>query len=699
MSGSNPPNNNNNTGDSGNNPASNNQNSSNNDQNNTNNANPNTTNSTTPEGNGITVSIQYTYLPLDGTTDTPQPQTVPLPFGAPMNNTTQPGATGQPTTGTNIPGNATPGTLPTPAGAFVLSFRDIPSTTPQSRLESIIAITAELAMRRFHEMHSRPKGIPVEEFEKLPVLTLEQVKKLNKGKESECSICYEPYVEEPKKEEEPKDKKRERSEDSDSETTEQINRIKRQRINAENNSNTSAPTPASSVPTSAGNQTTSEQQTSTESSNDNATTDDDEHPKYLHSPVELPCHHIFGRECIYKWSRNENSCPLCRHKIAELTETQNQQQSEFNNNATMQEFERIRNMLYNPPEAAEPGASNTTATGSNTTTPSGTTGTTATNTAPRVGTEFNLPNGNPNIIFISPNDWNNISNRAARTGTSGAATTSPTASTAQPSVTNSGAVPTTTSSPAGSAPSSTTTVSGTNPTSRTGFHWIPISMRNLNPFTNEQRTRSNPGPNGIANPAATTSTTQNPNSEERAYNDVHRLLDAVLNGMGASQNARNAATATSSTTVPPVNTTATTPNSSTARLPLGDVPPGLQGQLRSIQEGLLGRHRTGNNLFSTGVASFRGQNGNVSTFELGNHRVPNMPIRNNTTGTTTTNATTSSNITVPATASPTESATTTNTNSTSANNSTANTEQNNDNNDTQENTTTNESSENDNNQN
>lgn len=698
MSGSNPLNNT--SGDSGNNPPSSNQDSSNNDQNN-NNTNSSTNNSTTPEGNGITVSIQYTYLPLDGTNGTPQQQTVPLPFGAPTNNTTPGATTGQPAVGTNVPGNVAPGTLPTPAGAFVLSFRDIPSTTPQSRLESIIAITAELAMRRFHEMHSRPKGIPEEEFKKLPVLTLEQVKKLNNGKESECSICYEPYVEEPKQEPkddtENKDKKRERSEDSDTDATEQINRIKRQRINAENNNSTL--TPASSVPTSAGNERTLEQQASTESTNENSAADDDEHPKYLHSPVELPCHHIFGRECIYKWSRNENSCPLCRHRIAELTEAQNEQQNEFNNNATMQEFERIRNMLYNPSETAEAGASNGTNPGANTTTPSSTTGT---NEPPRAGTEFNIPNGNPNIIFISPNDWNSISNRAARTGTSGptTATASTTTSTGQPPVTNSGTASTTTSSPAGSA---------ANSTRRTGFHWIPISMRNLNPFTNEQRTRSNPGPNGIANPATNAVNTDNPNSEERAYNDVHRFLDAVLNGVGASHNVQGAATTntttTTSTTTPPVNATATTSatttpatttrNSSTARLPLRNVPAGLQGHLRNIQEALMGRNQAGNNLFSTGVASFRGENGNVSTFELGNHPVPNMPVHNNTTGATTT---TTTSTTAPASTSPVESITaTTNTNPNSVNNDTTNTEQNDGSNDTPENTATNESPENNNN--
>lgn len=689
MSGSNSPNNN--TGDSGNNPPpSNNTNPTNNGQGNTNANNNNNTNTNTriPEGDGITVSIQYTYLPVDGTNGTPQQRTVPFQFGSATNNTTT-GTTGQPTQGTNTAPGVTPGTLPTPAGAFVLSFRDIPSTTPQSRLESIVAITAELAMRRFHELHSTPKGIPREEFEKLPVLTLEQVKKLNNGKESECSICYEPYVEELA----PEDKKRERSEESDTEQTEQINRIKRQRINAD--TATSAPTPASSVPTSAGNQTTAEP-SSTDSSNRSEETDadDDEHPKYLHSPVELPCHHIFGRECIYKWSRNENSCPLCRHKIAELTEAQNQQQSEFNNNATMREFERIRNMLYNPTETTQSGAANQGTDGTSTTAAGGTAGT---EEPPRMDAEFNIPMGNPNIIFISPNDWNNMSNRAARTGVPVADTTPAATTTPQPQASNPGTTSTTASTSATPAAGATATPNTPNTRRRGGFNWIPITMRNLNPFANEERTRSNPGPNGIANPAANASNAQNSTSEERAYTDVHSLLDNIFNRAGAVRGAANT-TSTTTTNTPPINrpataSAATTQNPPATRLPLGNVPPGLQGHLRNIQEALMGRNQPGNNMFSTGVASFRGQNGNVSTFALGSHHVPNRPVSNNATSTTTT---TSTSTTTQPIASSVRSPTT-NTNSDSVNNDNTNTEQNNEDNETPENTDGNEASENNNN--
>jgi hypothetical protein len=40
-----------------------------------------------------------------------------------------------------------------------------------------------------------------------------------------------------------------------------------------------------------------------------------------HQPVTLPCHHIFGHECIKKWLRtgrgNNSACPHCRHVVCE----------------------------------------------------------------------------------------------------------------------------------------------------------------------------------------------------------------------------------------------------------------------------------------------------------------------------------------------------------------------------------------------
>lgn len=55
-----------------------------------------------------------------------------------------------------------------PDGALVLSFRDVPASTPQDRLNSFISVAAQLAMERFNRLLNRPKGISKDEFDKLP---------------------------------------------------------------------------------------------------------------------------------------------------------------------------------------------------------------------------------------------------------------------------------------------------------------------------------------------------------------------------------------------------------------------------------------------------------------------------------------------------------------------------------------------------
>lgn len=80
-----------------------------------------------------------------------------------------------------------------PDGALVLSFRDVPASTPQDRLNSFISVAAQLAMERFNRLLNRPKGISKDEFDKLPVL---QVSDLPKAEGPLCSICYDEYEDE-----------------------------------------------------------------------------------------------------------------------------------------------------------------------------------------------------------------------------------------------------------------------------------------------------------------------------------------------------------------------------------------------------------------------------------------------------------------------------------------------------------------------
>lgn len=215
-----------------------------------------------------------------------------------------------------------------PDGALILSFRDVPTSTPQERLESIISIAAELAMRRFSDMMSQPKGITKEQFEQLPSL---KVRDLSERQNAVCSICYDAYEDELSN-----IFKRTREDDLDG----------RDGLQKKQRSESPVVVPAQEAATQQG-------------GNADQSSNEAEASTYKHSPLELPCGHIFGKECVFKWSQLENSCPLCRHKIVENAPGQSAEAADgaaANQNA--EAFERIRQALYNssPPDQQAEGS-------------------------------------------------------------------------------------------------------------------------------------------------------------------------------------------------------------------------------------------------------------------------------------------------------------------------------------------------------
>ena len=221
-----------------------------------------------------------------------------------------------------------------PDGALVLSFRDVPASTPQDRLNSFISVAAQLAMERFNRLLNRPKGITKDEFGKLPVL---KISDLPTSEGPLCSICYDEYEEE----NDISKTKREREFEDEGESE----GIKKRKDNG------GAPITQTTTGNSGSATDTNAEiagQSSTPLTEQPLTPNDEEtNPSYKHSPIKLPCGHIFGRECIYKWSRLENSCPLCRHKISENAGVQRAAEQDTDEVAANEAaFERIRRVLY-----------------------------------------------------------------------------------------------------------------------------------------------------------------------------------------------------------------------------------------------------------------------------------------------------------------------------------------------------------------
>lgn len=47
-----------------------------------------------------------------------------------------------------------------------------------------------------------------------------------------------------------------------------------------------------------------------------------------HVPVQLPCHHVFGRSCLKEWFNNGTNCPLCRQKVGDVNDDSPQARSD-----------------------------------------------------------------------------------------------------------------------------------------------------------------------------------------------------------------------------------------------------------------------------------------------------------------------------------------------------------------------------------
>ncbi|CEP63213.1 ubiquitin-protein ligase SAN1 LALA0_S07e05006g [Lachancea lanzarotensis] len=211
---------------------------------------------------------------------------------------------------------------------FVLNFTDVPPSATQERLEQVVALASNLAINRLHTRFNRPKGITKEAFEKLPVLGLDKVP------QETCSICYDSFEEEVLREEESRES-RKRTLDSEGDIS--LDATKRQRTPSE------APSQPSYV------ERDHQEGTSQNSNHSDSDVKNVPSVKYKHSPVQLPCGHIFGRDCIREWTLEHNTCPVCRRPIVDASGLNSPPPNEDEDSfLDQQTLERIRLLLYGP---------------------------------------------------------------------------------------------------------------------------------------------------------------------------------------------------------------------------------------------------------------------------------------------------------------------------------------------------------------
>lgn len=507
----------------------------------------------------ITVSIQYSYFSPNGLANLNQPNA---------------GADGE---------EGTPATRPD--GALILSFRDVPTSTPQERLESIISIAAELAMRRFSDLMSQSKGITKEQFEELPTVKLSE---LLDEQSKVCSICYESYEDEP-------ENILKRSRDDD--FGDRSESIKKQR--------SESPAVVLDPPEPAGRTTGQPTQEA----------NGDETPTYKHSPVRLPCGHVFGRECLYKWSRLENSCPLCRHKIVEAAPGNSENSNEEMANLNADAFERIRQALYNTqqPDATEGAANDTT---------------NETNNAAEPSDLQNFTFSRSGIVFLRPDGMIDPSLGQQATATGEAGSSEQTSPAANPGI--------------GGIPGFNPFAAG-NAENHRRIQWIPLPITTLQTGSNALNSDSNNSNSNGANPDGSEGiggrqTERTPNERLRAILSnifSHSANTVQNNDEGGVSTAANNPSTVPATPVGRASPTDDRQPNSNARIP----------RRRSFLDHILritNRHRSRNNngsprtdtqpsfhsansMFNSGVASYRNQDGQVSTFNVTDGQLPTPP--------------------------------------------------------------------------
>lgn len=218
-------------------------------------------------------------------------------------------------------------------GSMFFSFPDIPEPNSRERFNEIMALAADMAMNRLTRRMRPLRGLSNEAFDALPV------KKLKSVTTDTCSICYDKF------EEEYEESERKWRHEGLTKSA-----VGSRLVDGDRKQNDHAFKIASFGPEEGSSAGRPWQDTAYTPKNLSEEPKKEHTPTYKHSPTELKCGHVFGRVCIYQWTKENNSCPICRAKIVGREGLVQRSPDDQGNDMIF--FDRIRDLLYGPQVSA-----------------------------------------------------------------------------------------------------------------------------------------------------------------------------------------------------------------------------------------------------------------------------------------------------------------------------------------------------------
>ncbi|OBA24096.1 hypothetical protein METBIDRAFT_34459 [Metschnikowia bicuspidata var. bicuspidata NRRL YB-4993] len=199
---------------------------------------------------------------------------------------------------------------PTPGrtGSLVVTIPNNATNREPHIISLFISLATRMAYSALINNAPKPKpGIPLEKFQSFKSLNVEDLA------DKTCAICFEQYECSPpiNVEDHVITKKRKLS----------------STMHVPSASATPEPSPSLSAqierenPPSADSNNTPQNETADENPND----EQGEQKVYLceheeefdHTPLQMPCNHVFGRSCLAHWLKENTNCPLCRLSVAD----------------------------------------------------------------------------------------------------------------------------------------------------------------------------------------------------------------------------------------------------------------------------------------------------------------------------------------------------------------------------------------------